>query len=216
MIESIHIIYKHLLTTGTLDVSVFRDHLISKGFREKTRVIETPAGPLKEYLYLEPSSLQDLIVVSAKGWVVDSRSHRSALNLISLGYDLYEEAMGELASEIVANIVEIITATIILHRSYEDIISSLFSPVAIDVIRKNLNRTDIYPFAATLSMGVPKPPHEWVTISISPAPIPHRKNRINIQINYRSMDPDKGVLFVRNLPDFLENLGKALEKIRRD
>lgn len=214
-IESLHIIYKNLLMTGQLDVSTFRTELLNRGFKERTRTIETPEGPLLEYLLYEPTTMRDLVVVSVKGWVVDARSYESALNLIGLCYDLYERTLGELAEEVVVQIVGIIQATLILRRSCKDVLSSLFSSTALELLGKSVGRTDVMPFGATIAWGIPRPPHEFVTVSLAPPPGPiPRPNRVHVIINYRGVNPDQGVVFVRNLPDLLRKLGEALEKVR--
>ncbi|MCR8487208.1 MAG: hypothetical protein NDP22_02200, partial [Crenarchaeota archaeon] len=94
MIERVAIIYKHIIRMGPeLNFERFRAKLLERKFRESERIIPTPEGPLKEYVMTEPKYLRDVIVVSRKGFVVDSKDLNYALELIALAYDIYENMM---------------------------------------------------------------------------------------------------------------------------
>jgi len=207
-------IYKNLIRIGKdLNVEQFRSQLVSQGFVQEERVIPTPTGPLKEYLLREPKKLRDLIVVSVKGFVVDAWEFESGIDLVGLAYDTYESILGDLIRHTIVDIIGDYLITVFIGKDPETILSRSISNSVVNRLRKSLKKDDLKPFSIGFSWGIPKPPHEWIIANIAPVIEPQevgRKGRIQLSIKYRSVDPDKGVSFLRNIRDTVEKIVKGL------
>jgi len=192
-----------------LDADKFRMQLISQGFVADERIVPTPTGPLKEYLLREPKKLRDLIVVSVKGFVVDAWDYESGIDLVGLAYDVYESILGDLIRHTIVDIVGDYILTIILNKDPTKIISRIINKDAVNKLKKSLTRNDVKPFLVGFSWGIPRAPHEWIVTNISPIIGPdklERGGRLRVTIRYRGTDPEKGVLFLREIKKIVEKI----------
>ncbi len=213
MIENARLVYKNLIRMGPeLNFELFKTKLIERKFKPNERIITTPEGPLKEYVMTEPKYLRDLIIVSRKGFVVDSRDMSYVLDLINLAYEIYEETMMDYVEYIQTEIVGIYDL-IVLTKNAEEVIFSLHDKAKLFRIREGIKINDFRPFGVTYAYGIPQAPHEFVTINLSPVVLPFGKTaRLKIRINYHGMDSEKGIIFVRNLKDFVSRLISTLSE----
>ncbi len=213
-IEKFHMIYKNLIRLGKdLDADSFRASLVSQGFIQEERVVPTPTGPLKEYVLREPRNLRDLIVVSSKGFVVDAWDLERGLDLLMLAYDEYEKILGDLIRHTVVNILGDYIVTVFIGKDPENVISKFIDNNALTKFRKAMNRDDVNVFSVGLSYGIPKPPHEWVIINLTPIIAPteiNKRGRIQISIRYQGVDSEKGILFLRNIKKIIEKVVKGI------
>lgn len=203
-------IYKNLIRLGKdLDADSFRASLVSQGFIQEERVVPTPTGPLKEYVLREPRNLRDLIVVSTKGFVVDAWDLEKGIDLLMLAYDEYERILGDLIRHTLVNIIGDYRITVFIGNDPEEIISRFINNSALSKFRKAMSRDDIKAFSVGLSLGVPRPPHEWIIINLNPLIAPtgiSERGRIQIVIRYQGVDSEKGVLFLRNINKFVQKI----------
>jgi len=213
-IEKFHMIYKNLIQLGKdLDADSFRASLVSQGFVQEERVVPTPTGPLKEYVLREPRNLRDLIVISTKGFVVDAWDLERGLDLLMLAYDEYERILGDLIRHTLVNIIGDYRITVFIGKDPEEIISNFIDKSALNKFRKAMNRDDARVFSVGLSLGIPKPPHEWIIINLTPLMAPtelNKKGRIQISIRYQGVDSEKGILFLRNINKLVEKIVKGI------
>ena len=207
MIEKARLIYKNLIRMGPeLNFELFRTKLLQRKFKSNERIINTPEGPLKEYVLTEPKYLRDLIIVSRKGFVVDSKDISYILDLINLAYEIYEETMIDYVEYIQTEIAGIYDLIVIVKNA-EEVIYSLHDKQKLINIKEKINIKDLRPFGVAYAYGVPQAPHEFVTINLSPIIAPFGKtSRLKIVINYHGMDSEKGIIFLRNLKDMVNNL----------
>lgn len=207
-------IYKNLIRLGKdLDADSFRASLVSQGFIQEERVVPTPTGPLKEYVLREPRSLRDLIVISAKGFVVDAWDLERGIDLLMLAYDEYEKILGDLIQHTLVNIIGDYRITVFISEDAEKIISKFIDKKALNKFRAAMSRDDLNAFSLGFSYGIPKPPHEWVIINLTPIIAPtemNRKGRIQISIRYQGVDSEKGILFLRNIKKVIEKVVKGI------
>lgn len=213
-VERIHIIYKNLIKMGKeLDAEKFRAVLEGKGFKKEERVIPTPTGPLKEYLLRDPRSLRDLIVVSVKGFVVDSWSFTNALDLTNLAYEVYESILGDAISYTLVDIIGLFDAIVLISSDVFELVGKLVNSTYVKKLRNAFNRQDLNPFSAGISIGEPAAPNEWIIMNFIPIPDPNagrRGRRLKVLIEYRGVDSDKGVEFLHNLSDVIKKAITAI------
>ncbi len=211
MIEKVRLIFKNIIKMGPeLNFELFKVKLVERKFQVKERIVPTPEGPLKEYVLTEPKFLRDLIIVSRKGFVVDSRDLNYALDLINMAYEIYEETMMDYVEYIQTEIVGIYEL-IVLVKEAEKVIYSLHDNTKILRMRDSMKIRDLRPFGVSYAYGVPQAPHEFVIINVAPIIMPFGKaSRLKININYHGVDPEKGVRFVRSLGDFVRKFVGAI------
>ena len=207
MIENARLVYKNLIRMGPeLNFELFKTKLIERKFKPNERIITTPEGPLKEYVMTEPKYLRDLIIVSRKGFVVDSRDMSYVLDLINLAYEIYEETMMDYVEYIQTEIVGIYDL-VVLVKNAEEVIYSLYDKTRLLKMKDRIRIKDFRPFGVAFAYGIPQAPHEFVTINLSPIITPFGKTtRLKLRINYHGMDSEKGIIFVRNLKEFVGRL----------
>lgn len=207
-------IYKNLIRIGKeLNADEFRAKLVSQGFLQEERVIPTPTGPLKEYVLREPKNLRDLIVVSVKGFVVDARDIENGLDLVGLAYDVYETILGDLMKHTIVDIVADYAITVFIGKNPQDIISNWVKNNVVIKLRKNLKRDDLNPFIVGFSWGIPRAPHEWIVVNVAPVIEPQeigKKGRLQLSIKYRGVDPEKGIVFIREIKEVVEKIVSAI------
>lgn len=211
VIEKVRIIYKNLIRMGPeLNFEVFKARLLERKFRAQERIVPSPEGPLKEYVLTEPKYLRDLVIVSRKGFVVDSRDLNYSLDLINLAYEIYEETMMDYVEYIqteIAGLYELI----VLMKNADKIIMGLHNADKFKKIKEQVGVKDMRPFGVTYAYGVPSAPHEFVVINMVPVATQFGgSSRIKVVINYHGVDPEKGVIFVRNLSEFISKIMSAI------
>jgi len=208
MIEKSRIIYKNIIKMGPdLDFERFKAKLAERKFRLSERIVPTPEGPLKEYVMTEPKYLRDLIIVSRKGFVVDSRDLNYSLELITLAYAIYEDIMKDYVEYIQTDIVGLYEI-IVLVKDAENIVSSAMEGSILNRIGSYLGK-DFKPFGVSLYRGIPTAPHEFVVINLAPLLIPFQKSsRLKVNISYRGTDSEKALRFIRDIPALIEKLVK--------
>jgi len=211
VIEKARLIFKNLIRMGPdLNFELFKAKLLERKFRLNERIVPTPEGPLKEYVLTEPRYLRDLIIVSRKGFVVDSRDLNYVLDLINIAYEIYEEAMMDYVEYIQTEIVGIYEL-VALVRDAEAIIAGLHDRSRFSRVRRLLGIGSLRPFGVAYAYGVPKAPHEFVVVNMVPIVQPFGKStRVKIGVNYHGVDPEKGIRFLRGLGGFVERLIKAV------
>ena len=212
-IEKVRILYKNIIRVGKeLDAERFRAELESRGFKTETRIVPTPTGPLKEYLLREPKLLRDLIVVSTKGFVIDAHDYESALELISIGYEVYEMILGDLIKHTLVDIIGDYQLIVLINKNSLEIMRKHLDPKLLEKMQKSLKR-DIIPFSIGFAWGKPVAPNEWVVVTLAPiiAPSPIlESNRLQIRIQYRHVNPDAGVEFLQKLRKIVDNIVKTI------
>jgi len=210
MIEKSRVVYKNIIKMGPeLDFERFKMKLAERRFKQSERIIPTPEGPLKEYVMTEPKYLRDLIIVSRKGFVVDSRDINYALELITLAYDIYENIMRDYVEYIQTDIMGLYEI-IVLVKNAEEVPSKVIKE---DILSKfdGYLGTDIKPFGVSFYKGIPAAPHEFIVINLAPVLIPFQKSsRLKVNITYRGTDSEKAIRFIRDIPTFIEKLVKVL------
>lgn len=211
MIEKVRIIYKNLIRMGPeLNFEVFKVKLLERGFKTRERIVPSPEGPLKEYVLTEPKYLRDLIIVSRKGFVVDSRDLNYSLDLINLAYEIYEETMMDYVEYIQTEIVGLYEL-IVLMKNADRIISILHNKDKFRRIKELIGVKDLRPLGVAYAYGIPSAPHEFVVINMASIATQFgASSRIKVAINYHGVDPEKGVIFVRNLDKFISKIMSAI------
>ena len=210
MIEKSRIIFKNIIRMGPeLDFEKFKAKLLERRFKPNERIVPTPEGPLKEYVMTEPKYLRDLIIISRKGFVVDSRDINYALELIALAYDLYENIMRDYVEYIQVDIMGLYEL-IVLLRNAENLARRIFRKDIVADVNRELGN-DLKPFGLSFCKGVPAAPHEFVVINLVPVLIPYRESsRLKVNVSYRGTDSEKAVRFLRDMPSIIEKLVKVL------
>lgn len=213
MIEKVRIIFKNIIKMGPdLNFELFKAKLLERKFRQNERIVPTPEGPLKEYVMTEPKYMRDLIIVSRKGFVVDSRDINYALDLISLANEIFEEVMMDYVEYIQLDVVGIYDLTLLV-KDAESIIKGIIRKDVVARLQEEFKKRDLRPVGTVFAYGVPQPPNEFVVINLSVVEVPYAKsNRIKMLINYHGVDTDKGIIFIRDLPKFAERIIKRLSQ----
>lgn len=208
-LESIHIIYKNLVSVGKeMDVDKFRRFFIERGFSQGERVIPTPAGPLKEFLLRDPKTMRDLVVCSVKGFVVDARDKENAKRLMDLAYDAFEIVYGESFQTLILNIQVISNIIMFVKDGMRGLLSAV-DKGKLDKLRKLLKAQNLHVRTIGVRWGSRSSKQGETSVVISPLIAPDGrvvKDRFTITIEYFGNDSDEGILFV----DKLEELAKKV------
>ncbi|MBN1330201.1 MAG: hypothetical protein JXA54_12070 [Candidatus Heimdallarchaeota archaeon] len=206
-IERSHIVFKHIIHVGPeIDADRIVDIATQKDYTESQRQLQTPTGPLQEFLFRPKTNPQSLIVFSRKGFVIDAQPSDNVLLLFRDAYDFYEKVMGDdaLTTTVVMDInstFEVfsqIPVTEFLNKLYKDESSNL-----------NYDGKELRPFGITLASGSGKFPDEFMQFSVQPLPKdPDR--RLMVIMLYRSTELDDALKFIEKIDT---DIVKTLEKI---
>jgi len=218
-VESVHIIFKHLIKIGPpIPVQIFIDKLSNLGFSYTTRKLMVPPPPqpvpqppseLVEYLFRRPSDATSLIVVSEKGFVVDTRSVQTALDYFWTSYGILREGLKERFRTIVPQMQLLANIQVYSGINPSKMIQGMLTP---KLLKKPIMKTMLSPLAVELWTGIPKDGVEWYIVRLEPFKgDPYR--RILMRITYKHRNVEESV-------DFLENLEKysiaLLQKIAKE
>jgi len=212
-IESIHIIYKNLIRIGKeLDVERFKSFFLSRGFKQNERIIPTPAGPLKEYLLIDPENMRDLVVCSVKGFVVDAKEMENAKRLMGLSYDSFESIYGELFPNLVLDI-QVIVNMVVYYRDGFTLITRAINQRALESIGSALGEKKIRPKSIGFNWGSKESLNGETSIIISPLKGPNNqfiRDRLSFTVEHLNQDPDAGAEFVNNIENLVNKMLRGL------
>ncbi len=206
-IERSHIVFKHIIHVGPeIDAEAIADIAIMKDYTKNERQLQTPAGPLQEYLFRPKTNPQSLIVFSRKGFVIDAQPSDNVLPLFRDAYDFYEKVMGDdaLTTTVVMDInstFEIfsnIPVNEFLNKLYKEKLSNL-----------NYDGKELRPHGITLASGTGKFPEEFMQLTVQPLPKDPERRLMAILL-YRSTELDDALKFVEKIDT---DIVKTLEKI---
>jgi len=189
-----------------IDAEAIADIAIMKDYTKNERQLQTPAGPLQEYLFRPKTNPQSLIVFSRKGFVIDAQPSDNVLPLFRDAYDFYEKVMGDdaLTTTVVMDInstFEIfsnIPVNEFLNKLYKEKLSNL-----------NYDGKELRPHGITLASGTGKFPEEFMQLTVQPLPKDPERRLMAILL-YRSTELDDALKFVEKIDT---DIVKTLEKI---
>ncbi|HUT81035.1 MAG TPA: hypothetical protein VMZ29_07515 [Candidatus Bathyarchaeia archaeon] len=208
-IERSHIVFKHIIHVGPeIDVDAIVDIATQKDYTKSERQLQTPTGPLQEYLFRPKTNPQSLIVFSRKGFVIDAQPSDNVLPLFRDAYDFYEKVMGD----------DALTTTVVMdiNSTFE-----VFSHFPVDEFLKKLYKEgtssltydgkELRPQGITLASGSGKFPDEFMQFTVQPLPKdPDR--RLMVVMLYRSTELDDALKFIEKIDT---DIVITLEKITK-
>ncbi|MHA1721540.1 MAG: hypothetical protein ACTSXW_00510 [Candidatus Baldrarchaeia archaeon] len=221
-VESAHVIFKHLVKVGpSIPVQAFIDRLSNLGFSYTTRKLMVPPLPqpvpqppseLVEYLFKRPSDATSLIVVSEKGFVVDTRSIQTALDLFWTSHGILRESLKERFRTIVPQIQLLATIQIYSEISPLKIIQDMLTPRLLK--GKVVMKKPLSPMAIELWTGIPKDEGEWYIVRLEPFKgDPFR--RMLMRITYKHQNVEEAVDFLEKLESYSTNfLQKIMKQVK--
>lgn len=206
IVERSHVIFKHLIHVGPeIDAEAVADIATRRDYTKNTRQINTPRGPLKEYLFRPKTNPQSLIVYSRKGFVIDAQPADNVLTLFRDAYDFYEKVLGDQA----------LTATVVMELNSK---FEIYSPTPVNELFNKLYNEQAHKFSwsgkelrpngFTLAAGTGKFPEESVQVTIQPLPKDPERRLIAV-VMYRSTELDDALKFIETVAaDVVKILGK--------
>ena len=206
IVERSHVIFKHLIHVGPeIDAEAVADIATRRDYTKNTRQINTPRGPLKEYLFRPKTNPQSLIVYSRKGFVIDAQPADNVLTLFRDAYDFYEKVLGDQA----------LTATVVMELNSK---FEIYSPTPVNELFNKLYNDQAHKFSwsgkelrpngFTLAAGTGKFPEESVQVTIQPLPKDPERRLIAV-VMYRSTELDDALKFIETVAaDVVKILGK--------
>ncbi|MHA1834050.1 MAG: hypothetical protein ACTSV7_08670 [Candidatus Baldrarchaeia archaeon] len=218
-VEGIHVIFKHLVKVGpSIPVQAFIDKLSNLGFSYTTRKLMVPPLPqpvpqppseLVEYLFKRPSDATSLIVVSEKGFVVDTRSVQTALDLFWTSHGILRESLKERFKTIVPQMQLLATIQIYSEISPLKMIQDMLTP---RLLKKKITMKKVLsPMAIELWTGIPKDESEWYIVRLEPFKgDPFR--RMLMRITYKHQSVEEAVDFLERLETHSINLLQKIVK----
>ena len=207
IVERSHVIFKHLIHVGPeIDAEAVADIATRRDYSKNTRQLNTPRGPLKEYLFRPKTNPQSLIVYSQKGFVIDAQPVDNVLPLFRDAYDFYEKVLGDQA----------MTATVVMELNSK---FEIFSPTPVkELLGKlykeqayslNWSGKELHPYGFTIAAGSGKFPEESVQVNIQPLPKDPERRLIAV-VMYRSTELDDALKFIENVStEVIKILGKV-------
>jgi len=210
VIERSHTLFKHLIRLGPqVDAEAVAELAKKRDYSINKRQINTPTGPLKEYLFRSKSNPQSLIIFSQKGFVIDAQPNEEVLPLFREAYDFYEKVLGDLA----------LTTTVQLELTGK---FDLFSPVPVSELIGKLytkkmnnltfNDQQIHPFGVSFAASFGQNLEEILSISLQPMP-KDPQNRLTAIALYRSKELDDALKLVEKLPEEIAKIVNDIAKI---
>jgi len=171
--------------------------------------VPQPPGELVEYLFRRPADATSLIVVSEKGFVVDTRSVQTALDYFWTSYGILRESLKERFRTIVPQMQLLANIQVYSGINPSKMIQGMLTP---KLLKKTVMKTMLSPLAIELWTGMPKDGVEWYIVRLEPFKgDPYR--RILMRITYKHQNVEESV-------DFLEKLEKysitLLQKIAKE
>ena len=209
-IERSHVIFKHLIHVGPeIDAEAVADIATRRGYTKQTRQIQTPKGPLKEYLFRPKTTPQSLIVFSRKGFVIDAQPSDTVLPLFRDAYDFYEKVMGDTA----------LTATVLMDVAANFEVFSphpvkefVTTPYKTDLSKLRLAGRELHSNGIILASGSGKFPDEFIQVIIQPLP-KDPERRLAISMIYRSTELDDALKFIEKIEPHLMKTLEGIAKI---
>ena len=209
IIERSHVVFKHLIHVGPeVDADAVADIATRRDYTKGSRQINTPRGPLKEYLFRPKTNPQSLIVFSSKGFVIDAQPVDNVLPLFRDAYDFYEKVLGDQA----------MTATVVMEINskfevfcplqVEEFISKLYN---LNASKLNWSGKDLKPYGFTLASGSGKFPEETIQFNVQPLP-KDPEHRLIVVALYRSTELDDSLKFIEKINS---DVVKTLEKVAK-
>lgn len=209
IIERSHVIFKHLIHVGPeINVETVAEMATKSDYLKEIRHVNTPKGPLKEYLFRSKQNPQSLIVYSTKGFVIDAQPVDNVLPLFRDAYDFYEKTLGDVA----------MTATVVMEINIQ---SEVYCPIPVNefILRMYNQKVTsltwdtkvLRPSGFILSAGSGKFPEESIQFNVQPFPRDPEK-RLFVVTLYRSTELDEALKFIEMLNtrviDTLESVQK--------
>ena len=211
VIERSHTLFKHLISLGPqVDAEKVAEMARKRDYIINNRQINTPTGPLKEFLFRAKSNPQSLIVFSKRGFVIDAQPNEEVLPLFREAYDFYEKVLGDLA----------LTSTVQLEITGK---FDLFSPIPVPELIGKLYRKDLtnlsfsdqqlQPFGISFAAKFGHTLEEIMSVSIQPLP-KDPQNRMTVIALYRSKELDDALQLIEKLPDEVSKIVKRIAEIK--
>ncbi|MHA1221241.1 MAG: hypothetical protein ACTSQB_05865 [Candidatus Heimdallarchaeota archaeon] len=208
-VERSHIVFKHIIHVGPeIDVEAVSDVATRRDYTKNTRQLQTPRGPLQEYLFRPKTNPQSLIVFSRKGFVIDAQPSDNVLPLFRDAYDFYEKAMGDAA----------LTATALMDINSK---FEVFSPIPVNEFLNKLYKkeasdikyagNELRPQGISLAFGSGKFPEEFIHVTAQPLP-KDPAQRLMVVVLYRSTELDDALKFIEKID---ADIVKTLQKIAK-
>ncbi|MFW9922429.1 MAG: hypothetical protein ACFFDW_03975 [Candidatus Thorarchaeota archaeon] len=209
IIERSHVIFKHLIHIGPeINVETVAEMAQRSDYITEIRHVNTPKGPLKEYLFRSKLNPQSLIVYSTKGFVIDAQPVNNVLPLFRDAYDFYEKALGDIA----------MTATVVMEINVQ---SEVYSPILVNEFINKMytqhatslkwDNKELRPNGFILAAGSGKFPEESIQFNVQPFPRDTEKRLIVITL-YRSTELDEALKFIEMLNS---RIIETLESVRK-
>ena len=209
IVERSHVVFKHLIHVGPeVDADAVADIATRRDYTKGTRQINTPTGPLKEYLFRPKVNPQSLIVFSSKGFVIDAQPVDNVLPLFRDAYDFYEKVLGDQA----------MTATVVMEINSK---FEVFCPLPVrefigklynqNASKLNWSGKDLKPYGFTLASGSGRFPEETIQFNVQPLPKDPDRRLIVVAL-YRSTELDDSLKFIENINS---DVVKTLDKVAK-
>jgi len=211
IIERSHTLFKHIIRLGPqVDAEAIAELAKKRDYTITNRQINTPTGPLKEYMFRSKTNPQSLIIFSQRGFVIDAQPNEDVLPLFREAYDFYEKVLGDLA----------LTTTVQLEITGK---FDLFSPVPVNELIGKLYRNDLnklqfnslpmQPFGVSFAASFGQNLEEIMSVSMQPMP-KDPKNRMTVIALYRSKELDEALQLIEKLPDEIAKIVKDIAKVK--
>ena len=211
VIERSHTLFKHIIQLGPqVDVEAVAELAKKRDYTINNRQINTPTGPLNEYLFRSKTNPQSLIIFSQRGFVIDAQPNEEVLPLFREAYDFYEKVLGDLA----------LTTTVQLEITGK---FDFFSPVPVNELIGKLYRNDLnklsfnnqtmQPFGVSFAASFGNNLEEIISVSLQPLP-KDPKNRMTVIALYRSKELDDALKLVEKMPEEIAKIVNDIVKIK--